>query len=290
MLDLLTPESVAAELHLLREDVGYKGAFLFVEGDTDYALFANFLNTENCQIKRLEGKEKVLKLIEIMIKDGDGLCLAIVDADFWHIEKKQPPFENVFVTDTHDIETQIFMSPALEKVCRELFPSGETKSIIEKLPQLRSQIMFVASRMGIIRLANHKNNLYISFYIDKDKTEVINWELAINIQSFTVDFEQLLKIVCCDDYSLIHKIRPYINECNKSNYYLHELCNGHDVVFVTLLYLKFNGKKKECESLSTKNLEKMLRLAYDADYFRETKLYENILLWQRNRGVELFRI
>ncbi len=290
MLDLLTPESISSELQLLREDVGFKGVFLFVEGETDYALFSNFINNSNCQIRRLEGKEKVLKLIEIMTKVGDGLCLAIVDADFWYIEKKQPPFENVFVTDTHDIETQIFMSPALEKVCRELFPSGETKSIIEKLPSIRSHIMNVASKLAIIRLASHKHKLCVCFYIDKDNSEVINWAPAINIRSFTVDFEQLLKIVSGGDYSLILRIRPPVNECNKSKYDLRELCNGHDVVFVTLLYLKCNGKKKECESLSTKNLEKMLRLAYDADYFRETNLYKNLLAWQRTLGMEILKI
>lgn len=290
MLDVITAASVASEIRLLREDTNYEGVFLFVEGETDYALFSNFFEKEKCKIKRLDGRDKVLELIETMTKVGDELCLAIVDADYWYIEKKQPPYENVFVTDTHDIETQIFMSPALEKVCRELFPSSEAQSLSEKLPSIRSQIMNVASRMAIIRLANYMRNLRICFYTDKENSEVIDWEPAINIRSFTVDFEHLLRIVCRDDYSLIIKYRRPIREYSNNKYDLRELCNGHDVIFVTLLFLRCNGKKKECESLSTKNLEKMLRLAYDADFFRETNLYKNLLAWQKTLGMEILKI
>lgn len=294
MLDIITPDSVASEIRLLREDTNYQGAFLFVEGETDYALFANYFTQEKCNIKRLKGKDNVLNLIEIMVHSGDSLCFAIVDADFWHIEKKQPPHENIFVTDTHDIETQIFISPAVEKVCRELFPSGETQGIIERLSSIRSQIMTAASRMAIIRFANYKRNLNICFYIDKDNSEVINWEPAINIRSFSVNFEHLLRIVCREDYSQIIRIRPHINQCSEecraNKYNLLQLCNGHDVVFVTLLYLKSNGKKKECENLSSKDLEKMLRLAYEADFFRETNLYKNLLAWQNTLGMEILKI
>ncbi len=290
MIDEITPASIASEVHLLREDCKYEGAFVFVEGETDFALFSNYFNGSRCMLKRVKGKDNVLRVIELLINSGEEFCLAIVDADFWHIEGKQPPHENIYVTDTHDIETQIFMSPALEKIFRELFPYVETQGIIDRLPSVRSQIMNVASRMAIIRLANHKCNLHICFYIDKENSEVIDWGSAINIRSFTVDFEHLLRIVSRDDYSQINRIRGPVRECCNNRYNLRDLCNGHDVIFVTLLFLKCNGRKKECEALSTKNLEKMLRLAYEANFFKETKLYENLLAWQKTVGMEILKI
>jgi hypothetical protein len=293
MIDEITPASVASEVHLLREDCSYEGVFLFVEGETDYALFSNYIDEGNCIIKQLGGRDKVLEIIKIMARDGDRLCLAIVDADFWYIEKKQPPNDNVFLTDTHDIETQIFLSPALEKVCRELFPSSEVKSLSENLPSIRQRIINVAANMALIRLVNHKYNLRICFYADNENSEVINWEPAVNIQKFTVDFNRLLCIVCRGDYSQMNSIRPYANQCNQEcldkKYNLYQLCNGHDVIFVTVLFLRCNGKRKECGSLSTKGLEKMLRLAYDADYFRETNLYKNLLTWQNTLGMKILK-
>lgn len=290
MIDEITPASIASEVHLLREDCKYEGAFVFVEGETDFALFSSFFNDARCKVKRVNGKDNVLQVVDLLLNSGEELCVAIVDADFWHIEDKQPPHVNIYVTDTHDIETQIFMSPALEKICRELFPSVETQGIIDNLPNIRKQIMSVASTMAIIRLANHKFNLRICFYIDKENSTTIDWESAINIQRFTVDFERLLKIVCRDDYSQIHRIRGPIRECCKNKYKLSELCNGHDVIFVTLLFLKHNGRKQECKALSTKNLEKMLRLAYEGNYFRETELYRNLLSWQKTSGMEILKI
>lgn len=290
MIDEITPEAVASEVHLLREDSGYRGAFLFVEGDTDVALFSNFVDGKNCLIRMVKGRDNVLKLISITEASGDNYCLAIVDADFWYIEKILPSSENVLMTDTHDIETMIFQTLAFEKVLSEYLTSYRFESEMKKYPNIRFQILSVAFRMAIIRWVNHIHKLRINFYADQNKTELIEWESAIDIDSFTVDFEKLLNIICSDNYGLKAKMRPRINECFQNKYDLIKFCNGHDVIYVVFLFIKRKGRRRDLEKLTARELEKDFRLAYESGSFKETILYTSLIAWQQRMGVGILKI
>lgn len=290
MLEDITPDSVAAEVHLLREDEDFKGVFLFVEGETDFALFSNFVDGEKCQIRRLRGKENVLTLIEDLIEYGDTLCLAIVDADFWHIEKRMPPNEHVVITDTHDIETLIFKSPALEKVFSEYISVDNIEKIRKRYPDIRTSILSVARYMAIIKWVNHIHDLRLYFYADSYRTQPIEWATSIDIETFKVNGDALLNIICNDDYSkkktLARLLTPYLN----NHYDPYKLCNGHDVLYVTLLFLKRRGRKIDVEDISVKNLERLFRLSYEVAYFKQTMLYQSIMKWQQSRSLSILKI
>lgn len=290
MIEELTPEAVASEIHLLREDTDYQGAFLFVEGDTDIALFSNFIDGKNCLIRMVKGRDNVLKLIDIVEASGEDCCLAIVDADFWHIEKKVPQSKNILLTDTHDIETMIFKTVALDKVLSEYITNDKLESLQKKYPNLRLPILSVAYRMAIIRWVSHFHKLGINFYADQFKTQTIEWEPAINIDKFEVDFEKLLDIVCSDNYGSKMKLRPQIYACIQTKYDFYEFCNGHDVIYITLLFMRRRGRRRDVEGLTTKSLERMFRLAYEAGFFKETALYASMVQWQQAKGTTILKI
>lgn len=290
MIDELTPESVASEVRLLREDADYRGVFLFVEGDTDSVFFSNYVDGKKCIIRFVKGRDNVLRLIEIIETAGETCSLAIIDADFWHIERKNTATENILVTDTHDIETMIFKSSAFEKVISEFVTQSAIESTERRYHDIRSAILSVAYQMAIIRWINHRHKFGICFYANQSRTELINWEPAIDIDRFSVDFERLLDIVCSDNYSIKIRMRPYIRLCRKEKYDPYEFCNGHDVIFVTLLFIKRRGRRGQVENLLIKDLERIFRLAYEISFFKTTRLYENMLAWQQKKGINFLKI
>jgi hypothetical protein len=290
MIYEITPESVASEVRLLRDDARYQGAFLFVEGGTDASFFSNYIKKNNCLIRIVKSRSNVLKLVSILESEGYSGYLAIVDADFWHLEGKSPPSSNVLLTDTHDIETMIFASPAFDKLLSEYIPIEKLDSLVRRYRNVRIAILTVAQKIACIRWINYKNSLGISFYTDSEKGVPINWESTIDIERFVVDLEGLIKIVCANNIRIEHFVKAEIVRYKDLEYDLLQLCNGHDVVYVTFLVVKRKGRYREVERLVPKDLEKALRLAYESTYFHDTGLYKGILEWQERSGKSILAI
>src|SRR5262245_48831832 len=116
MIESLTPESVAAEIKLLRDDAGFNGTILIVEGETDANFFSSFLAKNDTLVRWLNGKPKTMRLAKILDEEQCQGFVAIVDADFWHIDGIPSPGLNIFLTDAHDLDMMILSSPAFNKV------------------------------------------------------------------------------------------------------------------------------------------------------------------------------
>jgi hypothetical protein len=118
MKQYLTPNSITSDIRMRRSQ--FKGTFIIVEGDTDQRFFKRFVEENLCQIVSAYNKENAIDILEILDKDRFDGVLAIVDADFWRIDGIEYLKANLFLTDTHDLETMILRSPALEKLMDEL--------------------------------------------------------------------------------------------------------------------------------------------------------------------------
>ncbi len=286
MIDELTPESVASEVKLLRDDANYDGTFLFVEGETDAVFFSNYINSDNSQIRFLLGKDNVLKLISLLEKDGASGFLAILDADFWHLEQLKPPSDNICITDFHDVEIMLLISPALEKVLKEYLPSSKLNTLLKAPQGIRHSILSAACHMGKLRWASYKYHLNLSFYADYQKTTYIDWENTISLDNGAISVNALeLMDVVCPSVSFRQSIRDKLNrDTYIKSYDMRQLCNGHDAIFILYIIIKKQGRPKETAKIDSKGVEKALRLAYEANYFVKTKLYEQILNWQHRNG------
>lgn len=286
MIDDITLESVAAEVRLLHDDPRSKETYLFVEGETDARFFSNYIVQGNCQIRYLKGKDQVLQLVSLLEKDGVTGFLAIVDADFCHVENNKPSSANICFTDFHDLEIMMITSPALDKILRENLPSSKLK-VVDGFPKgIRYSALNAAFHIGRIRWASHKYHLNISFYANAEKTEYLAWDVAITIdkKGISVDNLKLMDVVC-PSVSLRQKVRDrlstdtHIKSCD-----MRQFCNGHDVSYVIFVLLKTYGRAKDVEHLEIKDVEKALRLAYETKYFMETDLYRQIVDWQQENG------
>src|SRR5437016_2205089 len=114
MKDSINGATLANEARMRRSV--FKGAFLFVEGDSDERLYGIFTNHEKCQIIICHGRANSFDACRNLREAGTLGILAIADADFEHLEGRNPPVDCVLFTDWHDAECMMLRGSAFERV------------------------------------------------------------------------------------------------------------------------------------------------------------------------------
>src|SRR5229473_7091816 len=118
--ELRGPDGIANTIILKRKYPGNEAlSFLVVEGDDDKRFYNMFVNNNKCNINIAYSKAFAIAALTILEQTSIVGILVIVDSDFDIFEGKTFSSPNILFTDTHDLETMIIRSPALEKVLGE---------------------------------------------------------------------------------------------------------------------------------------------------------------------------
>ena len=162
----------------------FSGAVMIVEGDTDLRVYKQFVVESQCQLIPGHGKPNVTGALAILEKDNLKGILAIVDADFLNLEGTQAISENIYQTDTHDLETMIIASSVLERVLDEFGSDSKIKKfgvpIIDKLLECVAPV-------GCLRWIScpTRDNLCLRF-------KGLSFEKFIDDKSLVVDINALI--------------------------------------------------------------------------------------------------
>lgn len=287
MIDLLTPESVASEIRLLREDAGFKGAFLIVEGETDANFFSSFLAKKDIIIRWLKGKPKTIKLAQLLEKINCEGFVAIVDADFWYIDGVPSLGSNILMTDVHDLDMMIFSSPAFDKVMREYISVKQLDTLQKKFGDLRSAFMESVRILGYLRWISEKQGLGINFHRPDGQRSPIYWVDQFIVNELRFDLDPVLTSLCNTNRPLREHLRNHIAQNNVNNYNILMLCNGHDVMQVTCKIIRDHGRNVVRGKIEPDDIERSFRLAYEMGFFEKTNLYANLIQWQNSTGYKV---
>jgi len=284
MREFLTPDRIANQIRLQR---GYPKnnliAFLIVEGSTDENVYRWFVNKEKCQIVIAHNKDNAIDLLSLLEQSNFPGILTIVDADFDILEGKQSFSQNVLFTDTHDLETMIIKSQALDKVLSELASQNKMENFVKKCGiDIRSKLIECGVFVGYLRCISLRENLSLNFA-----------ELKFNNfmkDPFTVDISRLVNLL----RSRSHKsertgFQPLTNNeiqskiaqlmSNTLNHDHWHVCCGHDLASILSYWLHTAiGNIVVSEDF----LEISLRLAYESSHFKETLLYNSIHKWEQD--------
>jgi len=274
MTNNLKPDRIANRIRLLRTQSKYTGSFVIAEGDTDARVWKNLIDSTKCRVEIAYNKDNVVKVLNILGKDNFAGVLAIVDADFWILEGTFPSNPNLLFTDTHDLETMLLKSPALEKVLSE---HGSEQKVKDFGKDIRQTLLESAKVIGYLRWASLKFNYALKFeglafskFID-DKT------LALNESKLLQTVKNNSQKLGLDEVEIIAKMDS-LKANDQDMWYV---CCGHDMICILSIAL--------CKALGTRNskqvesdvLEKDLRLAYESSHFRLTQLYTAIQDWEK---------
>lgn len=273
MRDAITPDRIANQIRMRRS--AYSGTFLIVEGRSDKLLYERFINDTQCEFSIACSKDNAIDALDILEKDDFAGVLAIVDADFWVLEKSVPNKSNLFITDCHDVEMMLINSPALEKILREL---GSEEKINNFGKNIRKTLVENCKIIGYLRWVSLKYCLNLKF-------EDLNFNKFIDQKTLVVDIDKLIKAV--KDHSqklaLVDKqIKEWLNLLIDEKHDPFQVCCGHDLICILSIGL--------CKALGSCNynevklevLERELRLAYEHSYFCSTQLYVSIQNWEKN--------
>jgi hypothetical protein len=129
LLRFLDRYDVHAQIRLERQT--HRGAFLVVEGETDYKAIARFFNPNHCSIIIANGKKNALKAMDLSIRDGFDRVICIVDADFDCIQGIDCSSEIIWLTDSHDMDLTIFKTSAADRRnIRHRLDTGFTRGVV----------------------------------------------------------------------------------------------------------------------------------------------------------------
>lgn len=249
---------------------------VIVEGKDDKKVYDCHLPLENFYIYTYGTCNNYSELVEKLNRKHHKDFFAIKDADFDKLNNVENPFDNLFLTDTHDLETMLI------------------KDNIDFKSKLQSEYNINTSEDFILKCVQHLSFLsYLKWYNNKHELKLSFKHISIcNIFdgiSFdkTKCIEELYKCPANKDiFSDEHKnsLTDFIEKNCKIDKWL--LTNGHDLCDAIAQFIRSNGNTDT--QISNKHISQLLRMNYTTENFHETNLYKNIQKWvYAHRNIKL---
>lgn len=279
MREFLTVDSIANQIRMDR--TLHKGAFLIVEGDKDARVYSRYVNEEKCRVVNAHNKQNAIDALA-RLEQGDVTgIVAIVDCDFDLLEGRSWNSSNVFFTDTHDLETLMLKSPALEKLLGEVGSTQKIKAFIKlRKKEIRDLLLTEGAHLGYLRWVSLRSQYNLKF-------ENLSFSDFLDHQTLTIDFSTLVMSV--KNNSQNHRlpeeeIKEQVKDLRDSRHDNWHLCCGHDLMSILSIgFRKALGTRKAAE-VAIDILERELRLAYEAEHFSKTVLYSSVVKWETSNA------
>jgi len=270
-----SPNYIATEIRMLRTDKQYSGSFLIAEGDTDARVWKNLVDSTKCRVENAYNKDLAVKVLNILEKDNFAGVLAIVDADFWILEGTVPSSPNLLLTDTHDLETMLLKSPALEKL---LLEHGSEQKIKDFAKDIRQTLLESAKVIGYLRWASLKFDYYLKFEDLAFRKFVEEGTLVLNKSDLIKTVKDKSQKPGLDE----RKIQQKMDSLTTTTQDMWYVCCGHDMIGILSIALCKELGSCKPQKVEPNVLEQDLRLAYESSYFCKTQLYAAIQQWEKN--------
>jgi Protein of unknown function (DUF4435) len=272
MREFLTPNDRANEIKMLRSS--FKGTFLLIEGSTDKVFYGRLINKSICTLFPISGKPSskslVVNVLQILEQSEFSGVLAIVDADFDHLETLPASSSNLLRTDSHDLETMILSSNALEKVVGE-YSSEDKMSKFDR--DFREALLAAGLAIGYLRWISQLDGLNLTF-------STLSFRNFINAKTLAIDELALITEVKNKSQAQKLKNEDLQNRMTDQRNPSHDpwqVCCGHDLTEILSFALQ---KTIGSMNVNEIELERSLRLAYETAFFQATQLYSAMRSWE----------
>ncbi|MFB2920855.1 MULTISPECIES: DUF4435 domain-containing protein [Aerosakkonema] len=276
----------ANAIRLRRET--FSGTFLLVEGSSDKTFYERFVDQSECQLICYPGRKPSSKLwaievMNILEKEKFQGIFAIVDADFDHLEVPLHSSPNLFRTDTHDLETMLLNSPALDKVIAEFGSEEKTARFGQ---DIRTALLENGMPIGYLRWVSQIDGLNLAF-------EGIKFSSFINEPTLKIDQLKLIQEVKNKSQAFAldsEYLQQRLMIQKSSDHDPWQICCGHDLVEILSLGLRKAIGSAKTSDVEPNSLERNLRLAYEVTYFCKTQIYLSVHSWEaNNQPFKVFR-
>ena len=258
----------------------YHGTFVIIEGSSDLKLYSRIVMEEGIVIA--SNKAMAIEILENLNLENAQDVVAIVDKDFDELREILPQIPNLFFTDSHDLETLLIESPALDKVLNEL---GSIEKIKNLGQDVRDTLLKAGCSIGYLLWISLQDELQLKF-------EGIQYSSFLDKKSLVLDENNLIKEVRNKSNKPalnINDLQQRMNELKNLNHDRWQVCRGHDLVeILSFGLLQALGSQKAAD-VKIERLEQSLRLAYETSYFSQTKLYLALKEWEKQHNSQFLK-
>lgn len=285
--DGINGSTIANQIRLERSL--HEGSFFLVEGNGDANVFKKFCDLQVCSIIICMGKENLLDARTELKKSGFCGVLGFADRDFTEILSGPNVSGEIVFTDENDMEIMILCSAALDNMLEEFGNQNRISSTVNvEGMSVRDLIFSSASVVGTLRLLSQKEGWSLQF-------EGMTYQFVSN-KSYSLDEVKTVRHVLGRSNFKVNMEESDIVTLIRSSSMLPDiprknLCCGHDCVRVLGRALKSAlGNSKEFNNdAGAVTLEKVLRLAYEFEYFKKTNAYDEIRNWETISGFKILQ-
>jgi hypothetical protein len=282
MAEAIDAISKASEI-LLQKDM-HKGSFLVVEGEHDEEFYANLISEKDCKIVYCLGKDMVKEVIARLLNGPFRVpqAIGIIDADYDRVREHAPRhYQNIFRTDTHDLETMIIRSRAFIKLMNMYVDRKKIQDLQKRRGlNLKELLLREGTAIGCLFIVKmpRQNSLYlknleIEVFLDRQNLEVNLNRLA----DYAIRRSPDCKI---DRMTLVSELKKLIAEGIDP----WQICNGHHLTGILTIGIREIFGKRAGSNINVGRLELELRLAYEKAHFRSTELCKDIMDWENNNA------
>ena len=276
MKDDIKANHLANEIRMTRTQ--FRGTLLIVEGQTaDFRVYKHLVDPKQAKIIPAHNKDRALAALKILEDTNFLGVVAIVDADFWRLEGRNPTSPNQFITDTHDLETMLLESHSLEKLLDEFgSPQKIANFTANSRMDIRQTLLTAARPIGYLRWASQRDNLSLTF-------EGIIFSRFIDHNTLHIDISGLIQEVKNKSRRQNlneNDLRDKIDALTDSKHNSWDICCGHDLVGILSFGLYRVLGSNQRREVEPEVLEKFLRAGYESTYFLSTQLYQSLRGWE----------
>lgn len=275
-----------------------KKVFIITEGPYDYEFYSRFFNSEKCEIRFANSKKNVISIIGSLLDKipggAPGSVLGIVDRDFSLFDEQEDcNHENIFMTDTHDIETMIISDETINRVLeyykKNSAGGGFQRKTLMALREgsMLSRLIECSRLIGLSLYINEKYGFNMTFKHLNCKKKNIFTEF-IDPSHLVIDEERLMELIEKRNSGKFEAFREALSKELLAGppYFDHPLhvCRGHDLMCVILTDINTNYPQYSGRKVRSRDLERLFRKIYKRDDFYKTELFRRIKMWADGQG------
>jgi hypothetical protein len=251
-------------------------AVLVVEGDTDERFFAGIVDDLRCRIEVAQGRDKALFAFTELYRGGFAGVLFIVDADFDILDGRHPLPFGILFTDTHDLESMLLASPALDKLLRHIGQPEKIAAFEEVHGPVRAHLVRHAASLGRLLRHSLRAGLHLRF-------EELKFHKFVDERSLVVNEAEMVQTAI--NHSGKHALRradilaALRGAAAAAEDPWHLAC-GHHVVEILAIGMRKALGSHDAKEMSAATIARELLLAYEAAFFPATRLHAGIRTWE----------
>jgi len=282
-----------ADITLMSQDASR--TYVILEGDEDRRYLELYFSKEHVRVKMAPGdaaKALVIRCVHRLNSLGRQNVIGVVDADYDRILGCASAVENLFHTETHDLDLDTLLTGVLEKVFLEIMDATKAKAhlnegtapiherFLENAINLAAE--FGLPKLACVRAFKAENNSNLSGGVERfpPLRDYCKCKRRGGTTSIVKDYRRFVQ-----DLQRIHshiELEKEIEREKRQDHPRTQIARGHDVFFFLALLSDLVARKTA--QISPASLESDVRLAFSNEYFRRMNLYKFLVDWENARG------